>query len=116
MGIVFIKFCIERLQKDNEALSPLFHLFQDIVASIKKKEYNFLDQRKTDFDQDYEEFCKRTNDLHVGCMVKSPVTATHFLHPFCVALMIIPHSAGRAIFITEVAGSNLSLCFMISDE
>uniref|UniRef100_A0A6I8NWR7 Dynein axonemal heavy chain 5 n=1 Tax=Ornithorhynchus anatinus TaxID=9258 RepID=A0A6I8NWR7_ORNAN len=26
-----------------------------IVATIKKKEYDFLDQRKTDFDQDYED-------------------------------------------------------------
>lgn len=35
---------------------------------MKKKHYNFLDQRKADFDQDYEEFCKEINDLHVGFM------------------------------------------------
>lgn len=33
---------------------------------MKRKQYNFLDQRKTDFDQDYEEFLKQTNDLHVS--------------------------------------------------
>lgn len=99
-------------------LPHIFHLFQDIVAAIKKKEYNFLDQRKMDFDQDYEEFCKRTNDLHVGCVVKSLVTATRFRFPcpLCVALISIPHSAGRATFITGVAGSNLSLHVLISDE
>nr|XP_048312992.1 dynein axonemal heavy chain 5 [Myodes glareolus] len=47
-----------------EGLEDLVTKYQDIVAAIKKKEYNFLDQRKMDFDQDYEEFCKRTNDLH----------------------------------------------------
>lgn len=33
---------------------------------MKKKDYNFLDQRKADFDRDYEEFCKEINNLHVG--------------------------------------------------
>lgn len=32
---------------------------------MKRKQYSFLDQRKTDFDQDYEEFCKQTSELHV---------------------------------------------------
>ncbi|TRY93886.1 hypothetical protein DNTS_016033 [Danionella cerebrum] len=35
-----------------------------IVMSMKKKQYSFLDQRHTDFDQDYEEFCKQTGELH----------------------------------------------------
>uniref|UniRef100_A0AAR2IQT9 AAA+ ATPase domain-containing protein n=1 Tax=Pygocentrus nattereri TaxID=42514 RepID=A0AAR2IQT9_PYGNA len=34
-----------------------------IVLTIKKKPYSFLDQRRTDFDQDYEEFCKQTAEL-----------------------------------------------------
>ncbi|XP_058868792.1 dynein axonemal heavy chain 5 isoform X2 [Acipenser ruthenus] len=38
--------------------------WETIVLSMKKKQYNFLDQRKTDFDQDYDEFCKHTDDLH----------------------------------------------------
>ncbi|MEJ1275821.1 hypothetical protein NN561_006720 [Cricetulus griseus] len=47
-----------------QKIASAIQLKQDIVAAIKNKEYNFLDQRKMDFDQDYEEFCKRTNDLH----------------------------------------------------
>nr|XP_031360558.1 dynein heavy chain 5, axonemal-like [Lonchura striata domestica] len=31
---------------------------------MKNKHYDFLDHRKTDFDQDYEEFCRDINDLH----------------------------------------------------
>ncbi|KAK1345311.1 hypothetical protein QTO34_014022 [Cnephaeus nilssonii] len=47
-----------------EGLEDMVTKYQGIVATIKKKEYNFLDQRKMDFDQDYEEFCKQTDDLH----------------------------------------------------
>uniref|UniRef100_A0A8B9HQN0 Dynein, axonemal, heavy chain 5 n=1 Tax=Astyanax mexicanus TaxID=7994 RepID=A0A8B9HQN0_ASTMX len=35
----------------------------NIVVTMKKKPYSFLDQRRTDFDQDYEEFCKQTTEL-----------------------------------------------------
>ncbi|XP_053253117.1 dynein axonemal heavy chain 5 isoform X2 [Podarcis raffonei] len=47
-----------------EGLEVMATKYQSIVATMKKKQYNFLDQRKTDFDQDYEEFCKQTDDLH----------------------------------------------------
>ncbi|XP_066479011.1 dynein axonemal heavy chain 5 [Tiliqua scincoides] len=47
-----------------EGLEVMATKYQSIVATMKKKQYNFLDQRKTDFDQDYEEFCKQINDLH----------------------------------------------------
>lgn len=47
-----------------EGLEVMATTFQTIVLSMKKKQYNFLDQRKTDFDQDYDEFCKHTDDLH----------------------------------------------------
>ncbi|TKC53227.1 hypothetical protein EI555_007550, partial [Monodon monoceros] len=47
-----------------EGLENMVTKYQGIVATIKEKEYNFLDQRKMDFEQDYEEFCKQTNDLH----------------------------------------------------
>ncbi|MBN3299949.1 DYH5 protein, partial [Amia calva] len=47
-----------------EGLETMSTKFQGIVLSMKKKQYNFLDQRKTDFDQDYDEFCKSTNELH----------------------------------------------------
>ncbi|XP_046703899.1 dynein axonemal heavy chain 5-like [Silurus meridionalis] len=38
--------------------------WENIVLAIKNKQYNFLDQRRTDFDQDYEEFCRQTTELH----------------------------------------------------
>ncbi|XP_055965046.1 dynein axonemal heavy chain 5 [Sorex fumeus] len=54
------------LQDSNiEGLEDMVTKYQGIVATMKKKEYNFLDQRKMDFDEDYEEFCKQTNDLHM---------------------------------------------------
>lgn len=88
------------------------HLFQDTVTAIKKKEYDFLDQRKMDFDQDYEEFCKRVNELHVSCIVNSLVTVTRFLHPFCVTLLIIPDLKGRGIFITGSPAAAISACVL----
>ncbi|XP_073341884.1 dynein axonemal heavy chain 5 isoform X2 [Pagrus major] len=38
--------------------------WEAIVLNMKKKHYSFLDQRRTDFDVDYEEFCKSTSELH----------------------------------------------------
>ncbi|XP_070767347.1 dynein axonemal heavy chain 5 isoform X1 [Enoplosus armatus] len=38
--------------------------WEAIVLNMKKKHYSFLDQRRTDFDVDYEEFCKSTAELH----------------------------------------------------
>ncbi|KAM4687754.1 dynein axonemal heavy chain 5 [Discoglossus pictus] len=47
-----------------EGLESMATKFQSIAAAIKKKQYNFLDQRKTEFDQDYDEFVKQTNEVH----------------------------------------------------
>ncbi|XP_028985303.1 dynein axonemal heavy chain 5 isoform X3 [Betta splendens] len=38
--------------------------WEAIVLNMKKKQYSFLDQRRTDFDVDYEEFCRDTSELH----------------------------------------------------
>ncbi|XP_060906983.1 dynein axonemal heavy chain 5 [Labrus mixtus] len=38
--------------------------WEAIVLTMKKKHYSFLDQRRADFDVDYEEFCKSTSELH----------------------------------------------------
>ncbi|MEQ2301129.1 Dynein heavy chain 5, axonemal, partial [Ameca splendens] len=38
--------------------------WEAIVMNLKKKHYSFLDHRRTDFDVDYEEFCKSTSELH----------------------------------------------------
>uniref|UniRef100_A0A8C3CTQ3 Dynein axonemal heavy chain 5 n=1 Tax=Cairina moschata TaxID=8855 RepID=A0A8C3CTQ3_CAIMO len=51
-----------------EGLEGMITKYESIVDIMKKKHYNFLDQWKADFDQDYEEFCKEINDLHVGFM------------------------------------------------
>uniref|UniRef100_A0A8V0X370 Dynein axonemal heavy chain 5 n=1 Tax=Gallus gallus TaxID=9031 RepID=A0A8V0X370_CHICK len=47
-----------------EGLEEMIAKYESIVDIMKKKDYNFLDQRKADFDRDYEEFCKEINDLH----------------------------------------------------
>ncbi|KAG9276172.1 dynein heavy chain 5, axonemal [Astyanax mexicanus] len=47
-----------------EGLETMATRLQNIVVTMKKKPYSFLDQRRTDFDQDYEEFCKQTTELH----------------------------------------------------
>ncbi|KAJ8415685.1 hypothetical protein AAFF_G00402420 [Aldrovandia affinis] len=47
-----------------EGLETLATRFQGIVLAMKTKQYSFLDQRRTDFDQDYEEFCRNTKELH----------------------------------------------------
>ncbi|XP_067366741.1 dynein axonemal heavy chain 5 isoform X3 [Channa argus] len=38
--------------------------WEAIVLNMKTKPYSFLDQRRTDFDVDYEEFCRGTSELH----------------------------------------------------
>ncbi|XP_034553818.1 dynein heavy chain 5, axonemal isoform X3 [Notolabrus celidotus] len=47
-----------------EGLETMATRFQAIVLTMKKKHYSFLDQRRTDFDVDYDEFCRRTSELH----------------------------------------------------
>ncbi|XP_047189213.1 dynein axonemal heavy chain 5 isoform X3 [Scophthalmus maximus] len=38
--------------------------WESIVLNMKKKHYSFLDQRRPEFEVDYEEFCKNTSVLH----------------------------------------------------
>uniref|UniRef100_A0A8C4TXL7 Dynein axonemal heavy chain 5 n=1 Tax=Falco tinnunculus TaxID=100819 RepID=A0A8C4TXL7_FALTI len=47
-----------------EGLEGMITKYEGIVDTMKKRHNNLLDQRKIDFDQDYEEFCKEINDLH----------------------------------------------------
>lgn len=92
-----------------------FITFQGIVATIKEKEYNFLDQRKMDFEQDYEEFCKQTNDLHVGWIMKLLLTVWCLFFPFCVMLVIITHSEGSSSWRWPIASLACILWFQIND-
>uniref|UniRef100_A0A8C4H121 Dynein, axonemal, heavy chain 5 n=1 Tax=Dicentrarchus labrax TaxID=13489 RepID=A0A8C4H121_DICLA len=48
-----------------EGLETMATRFQAIVLNMKKKHYSFLDQRRTDFDVDYEEFCQSTSELGI---------------------------------------------------
>ena len=48
-----------------EGMELMANKFSVIVTSMKKKPYDYLDQRRTDFDQDFEEFKRQINDLHV---------------------------------------------------
>ncbi|XP_053374157.1 dynein axonemal heavy chain 8-like [Mercenaria mercenaria] len=49
-----------------EGLEPFSSRFQQIFTSIKKKPYDVLDQRKTDFDQDYDDFRRQLSDVEIG--------------------------------------------------
>uniref|UniRef100_A0A8D2ZSB6 Dynein, axonemal, heavy chain 5 n=1 Tax=Scophthalmus maximus TaxID=52904 RepID=A0A8D2ZSB6_SCOMX len=49
-----------------EGLETVATRFQSIVLNMKKKHYSFLDQRRPEFEVDYEEFCKNTSVLHVS--------------------------------------------------
>ncbi|WAQ93677.1 DYH8-like protein, partial [Mya arenaria] len=46
-----------------EGLDPYSNRFQLIFTSIKKKQYDVLDQRKLDFDLDYDDFRRQLADL-----------------------------------------------------
>jgi len=39
--------------------------YQMIVASMKKRPYDFLDQRRTDFNEDFADFKRHIHELHV---------------------------------------------------
>lgn len=40
--------------------------FNVIVTNMKKKPYDFLDQRKTEFELDFDEFKRMVAELHVS--------------------------------------------------
>ena len=40
--------------------------FVVIYTSMKKKPYDLLDQRKTDYDNDYQDFKRSISELHVS--------------------------------------------------
>ena len=52
-----------------EGIEPMSSKFQTIFASVKKKPYDILDHRKTDFDIDYEDFKSSIYDLEVILLI-----------------------------------------------
>ncbi|XP_054020248.1 dynein axonemal heavy chain 5 [Dryobates pubescens] len=68
------------LQKSNiEGLEEMIIKYESVVDMMKKKQHNCLDQRKTDFEQDYEEFCKEINDLHDQLKIFMDITLENIL-------------------------------------
>ncbi|XP_025115342.1 dynein heavy chain 5, axonemal-like isoform X3 [Pomacea canaliculata] len=49
-----------------EGMELMANKFAVIVTTMKKKPYDFLDQRKAEFDQDFEDFKRQISDLHSG--------------------------------------------------
>ena len=48
-----------------EGIEVICNRFQLLVSGMRKKPYDLLDQRKSDFDADFEEFKKNTLDILV---------------------------------------------------
>ncbi|NWQ86048.1 DYH5 protein, partial [Burhinus bistriatus] len=63
-----------------EGLEGIITKYESIVDIMKKRHYDFLDQRKPDFDQDYEEFCKEINDLHDQLRIFMDITFENTLN------------------------------------
>lgn len=49
-----------------EGIEVISSRFQLLVSGMKKKPYDLLDQRKSDFDGDFEEFLRLTRDILVS--------------------------------------------------
>ncbi|KAK7114139.1 dynein axonemal heavy chain 5-like isoform X2 [Littorina saxatilis] len=49
-----------------ERMELMANKFSVIVTSIRKKPYDFLDQRKAEFDQDFEDFKRQISELHAA--------------------------------------------------
>ena len=61
-------------------LEVMANRFGVIVTVMKKKPYDFLDQRKTDFDIDYDEFKRQIQELHVCSMRQDIITISGRLY------------------------------------
>ena len=65
-----------------EGIETLHSRFQLLVSGMKKKQYDVLDQRKTDFDADFEEFKRGALDIRVSrnvlCMHRHIIQCTAY--------------------------------------
>uniref|UniRef100_A0A3P9J502 Dynein, axonemal, heavy chain 5 n=1 Tax=Oryzias latipes TaxID=8090 RepID=A0A3P9J502_ORYLA len=55
-----------------EGLETIATRFKPILMSMKNKSYSFLDHSATNFETDFEQFCKRTSELHVSSFSDKP--------------------------------------------
>ena len=63
-----------------EGIDPYSARFNQIYGSIKKKPYDILDQRKVDFDNDFDDFLRQMGDLEVIFMSPALSRATYRDH------------------------------------
>ena len=62
----------QSLEKSHlEGIEMLNSKFQFLVSNVKKRNYDFLDYRKSDFDSDYEEFKNSIKDLEVHSLLET---------------------------------------------
>lgn len=77
-----------RLQESKiEGIEMLAAKFNGIVTTFKKKPYDFLDQRKLDFDNDYDDFKRAIQDLHVSLLVLLQLSLIEILNVFICRLL-----------------------------
>jgi len=71
-----------------EGIELIHNRFLFNVAGMKKKPYDLLDQRKSDFDTDLEEFKKVTGDILVShtILFASCYELTYIFHLFLVRI------------------------------
>ena len=48
-----------------EGIEAIHSRFQLAVTNLRKKAYDILEHRRTDFDQDFEEFKRQTTEIRV---------------------------------------------------
>ena len=48
-----------------EGIETINSKYQFLSITMRKKSYDFLDYRKNDFDNDFEEFKRSTNEIEV---------------------------------------------------
>lgn len=63
-----------------EGIEVISNRFQILVTTMRKKPYDFLDQRKSEFDIDFEEFKRLTKDI----LVSLQLATTHEYHPVLI--------------------------------
>ncbi|XP_059149715.1 dynein axonemal heavy chain 5-like isoform X1 [Physella acuta] len=65
-----------------EGMELMANKFNVIVTAIRKRPYDFLDQRKMEFDQDYDDFKRQINELQASIVMLmdqkfEKITSTH---------------------------------------
>lgn len=75
-----------------EGIEQLHSRFNLIIASLKKKSYDVLDQRRTEYDADYEDFKRQLTDINVNMHT---CTCTHVKNVSdifnCLILCVVNH-------------------------